>query len=71
VSLLPTAIGLAGMPYLVGASLLGARFVLLGWRLGRDSTLAMATFRFSIVYLAAIFALLLADHLMSAWIGPT
>jgi protoheme IX farnesyltransferase len=71
VSLLPTAIGLAGMPYLVGASLLGARFVLLGWRLGRDSTLAMATFRFSIVYLAAIFALLLADYLMSAWIGPT
>jgi protoheme IX farnesyltransferase len=70
VSLLPTAIGLAGLPYLLGALLLGARFVKFAWRLRRDSGLAMATFRFSIFYLAAIFALLLADHLLAVWAGP-
>ena len=70
VSLLPTAIGLAGLPYLLGAWLLGARFVMLAWRLRRDSSLAMPTFRFSIFYLAAIFALLLADHLFAAWPAP-
>ncbi len=66
VSLLPAAIGMSGLPYLLGALLLGARFVALAWRLRRDSRLALATFRFSIFYLAAIFALLLADHLLAA-----
>lgn len=66
VSLLPAAIGLAGALYAAGALALGARFVLLAWRLRRDARLAMPTFRWSIVYLCALFALLLADHALRA-----
>jgi protoheme IX farnesyltransferase len=62
ISLLPYAIGMSGVPYLVGATLLGARFVALAWRLRRDPGLAMPTFRYSIVYLFGLFALLLLDH---------
>ena len=60
--LLPFAIGMSGWLYLAGAVLLGARFVWLAARLRRDARLAMPTFRFSIVYLFALFAVLLADH---------
>lgn len=66
VSLLPVAIGLSGPVYLVGALALGARFIAFAWRLRRDSALAMPTFRYSIVYLFALFALLLADHWLAA-----
>jgi heme o synthase len=66
VSLLPVVTGLAGTWYLVGALLLGARFVLMSWRLRSDASLAMPTFRYSIVYLAALFALLLVDHIVGA-----
>jgi protoheme IX farnesyltransferase len=62
VSLLPVAIGMSGTLYLFGALALGARFIVCAWRLRRDITLAMPTFRYSIVYLFALFALLLADH---------
>jgi len=62
VSLLPAAFGVAGAPYLAGAALLGARFFVLAWRLQRDVRRAMPTFRYSIVYLGALFALLLVDH---------
>jgi protoheme IX farnesyltransferase len=62
VTLLPPAIGLAGPVYLLGAVGLGLRFVQLAWRLRRDERWAMPTFRYSILYLAALFALLLADH---------
>jgi protoheme IX farnesyltransferase len=73
VSLLPVAIGMSGPVYLIGALVLGARFIAWAWRLRRDITLAMPTFRYSIVYLSALFALLLADHWLvaSGWIaGP-
>jgi protoheme IX farnesyltransferase len=62
VSMLPVALGMSGAVYLFGAGLLGARFVHFAWRLRRDSALAMPTFRYSIVYLLALFALLLVDH---------
>lgn len=71
VSLLPVAVGMSGPAYLVGALVLGARFIACAWRLRRDSTLAMPTFRYSIVYLFALFALLLADHWLAASGWPT
>jgi protoheme IX farnesyltransferase len=71
VSLLPVAVGISGPAYLLGALLLGARFVHFAWRLRGDSALAMPTFRYSIVYLFALFVLMLVDHGLaaSAWPG--
>jgi len=66
VSLLPFAIGMAGWTYLAGAALLGGRFTWLAWRLRRDIRLAMPVFRYSIVYLSGIFALLLLDHALAS-----
>jgi len=62
-TLLPFAIGQSGGFYLVGALVLGAIFVRYAWRLYRayDDQLARATFNYSIVYLAALFAVLLVD----------
>ncbi|HJV63686.1 MAG TPA: heme o synthase [Albitalea sp.] len=62
VSLVPFAIGLAGWIYLAGAAVLGARFATWALRLCFDARLAMRTFRYSIVYLFSLFALLLLDH---------
>jgi protoheme IX farnesyltransferase len=62
VSLLPVALGTSGWLYAAGAAALGLRFIAWARRLRRDAALALPTFRFSIVYLAALFALLLADH---------
>ena len=66
VALLPAAIGLGGPLYLVGAAALGARFVAHAWRLRRDAAWALPTFRASISTLAGLFALLLADHYLTA-----
>jgi protoheme IX farnesyltransferase len=46
--------------------LLSGRFVWFAWRLRRDMRLAMPTFRYSIIYLFGLFALLLADHYLAA-----
>lgn len=62
VSLLPWAIALSSWAYLAGALLLGARYLQQARALQRDSGQAMAAFRYSIVYLFGLFALLLADH---------
>ena len=77
VTLLPFAIGMSGGLYLVGALLLGARFVWFAWRLRRDVRLAMPMFRYSIFYLFGLFVVLLADHYVtalvqapSAWLRP-
>jgi len=61
---LPYVVQMAGVLYLVSALALGAMFVVYAWRLYRqpDPALARATFNYSIVYLAALFAALLADH---------
>jgi protoheme IX farnesyltransferase len=64
VSLLPFAIGESGWLYLAGALGLGAGF--LYWAVvllrNRNPRAPMETFRYSIVYLMALFVVLLADH---------
>jgi protoheme IX farnesyltransferase len=62
-TLLPFAIQMAGWVYLIAALLLGAGFLGYAWRLYRrySDALARATFNYSIVYLAALFAALLID----------
>jgi len=72
VTLMPFLIGMSGAPYLAGALLLGGRFVWFAWRLRHDVRLAMPTFRYSIVYLFGLFAVLLADHYAAAaLLGPS
>ena len=64
VSMLPVGTGMGGWIYLLGAVLLGGRFIRYGWRLYRQysDALAKETFRYSIWYLSALFAIMLADH---------
>ncbi|MEQ8798418.1 MAG: heme o synthase [Salinisphaeraceae bacterium] len=64
VTLLPFAVGMSGLLYLVGASVLGGWFLHYAIRLkyAPRPGLAMKTFGYSIVYLMAIFTLLLVDH---------
>jgi heme o synthase len=66
-ALLPFAYGMSGWLYLVAALVLNCTFVGYALRLYFDysDTLARRTFRYSIVYLAALFAALLADHYLS------
>ena len=63
-SLLPFIQGMSGVVYLAAAVALGGWFLVLAWRLWRrySEALARRTFRFSIWYLAWLFAALLADH---------
>jgi protoheme IX farnesyltransferase len=63
-SLLPFVQGMSGMVYLMAAVALGAWFLMLAWRLWRaySEALARRTFRYSIWYLALLFAALLVDH---------
>lgn len=64
VSLMPFTTGMSGLPYLTGALALGAGFVYRAVRLlvTDDDRQAMRTFGYSILYLTALFALLLVDH---------
>ncbi len=63
VTTLPYAVRMAGVLYLLAALVLGAIFIGYAWRLYRNYSdrLARATFSYSIVYLAALFAALLVD----------
>jgi heme o synthase len=63
-SLLPFVIGMSGWLYLAAAVVLGGIFLVYAVRIYVDysDALARRTFRYSIVYLAALFAALLADH---------
>jgi protoheme IX farnesyltransferase len=63
-SLLPFVYGMSGWIYLASALLLSGTFVAYAVRLYRSYSddLARRTFRFSIVYLSALFAALLIDH---------
>jgi protoheme IX farnesyltransferase len=63
-TLLPYAVQMAGLVYLLAALALGAGFLAYAWRLHRSYSdrLARATFNYSIVYLAALFGALLVDH---------
>lgn len=64
VTLLPFAIRMSGYLYLVAALVLGGMFVGYALRLYHrySDALARKTFRFSIMYLAALFSALLIDH---------
>ncbi len=64
VTLLPFATRMSGPLYLLGAVVLGLGF--LYWSIvmliGKDPKAAMQTFRYSIIYLMALFMVMLADH---------
>ncbi|MEO8536285.1 MAG: heme o synthase [Betaproteobacteria bacterium] len=64
VTLLPYALRMSGLPYLVAAVALGLVFIRHAVRLyaAYSDALARAMFKFSIVYLAALFSALLLDH---------
>lgn len=64
VSLLPYALQMSGVLYLVGVMLLNAGFMYyaIAMRLSDDQTLPMKAFGYSITYLMGLFALLLVDH---------
>jgi protoheme IX farnesyltransferase len=63
-SLLPFAYGMSGWLYLVAAVVLGGIFIAyaVGLYLRYSDALARRTFRYSILYLALVFAVLLIDH---------
>jgi len=67
-TLLPFVIAMSGWLYLAAAVVLGGRFIGYAFSLWRrySDSLARRTFRFSITYLAALFAALLIDH----WLMP-
>lgn len=64
VSILPYLTHMSGLFYLASALILGAMFLYYSIRLmtSADNRLPMRTFRFSIVYLIALFVALLIDH---------
>src|SRR6478609_112057 len=67
-TLLPWALHMSGTFYIGGAVVLGCVFLWYAWRLldPPDEFFAMRTFQYSVVYLMALFAFLLADH----WLFP-
>jgi protoheme IX farnesyltransferase len=69
-TLLPFVEGMSGWLYLGAAVVLGAGFIGYAWRLWRhySDDLARRTFRFSILHLSLLFAALLVDHYVQAWI---
>lgn len=64
VTMLPFLTGMSGVIYLMGATVLGARFLYWSVVLLRDSRphAAIKTFKFSITYLMLLFVVLLVDH---------
>ena len=70
VTLLPYFTGMMGWLYLLGAVCLGAGFIYWAVRmlLSEDPRLGMETFKYSIIYLMALFIIMLLDHY---WITPT
>ncbi|MGD2140757.1 MAG: heme o synthase [Burkholderiales bacterium] len=64
VSLLPFAVRMSGWLYAVGAIILGGVFLWYAYRIWSDysDALARRTFRYSIIYLSLLFAVLLLDH---------
>ncbi len=64
VSLLPFATGMSGSLYLLGAVLLGLGFIY--WAVvlmvGKNPNAPMETFKYSIIYLMALFLIMLLDH---------
>lgn len=65
-SLLPFATGLSGSLYLLGALVLGVGYLYWAFKLmwGKDPKIPMASFKYSIIYLMALFMIMLLDHYM-------
>jgi protoheme IX farnesyltransferase len=66
-SLIPLSIGMFGIIYGVGASLLGVKFVQYAYDLYKEYSeiLARKMFKFSLLYLAALFVLMIIDKALS------
>ena len=62
ITLMPYLTGLFGWLYLSGSVLLGMRFLYHCWQMWRNKDSGIKTFKFSIVYLMALFAIMLLDH---------
>ena len=64
VTLLPFATGMSGVVYLGGVLILNAIFLYYAIKMqsGKDDTIPIKTFAYSILYLMLLFALLLIDH---------
>jgi protoheme IX farnesyltransferase len=64
VSILPFIVGMSGLVYLIGALMLGSRFLFWAHKLytAEKTIIAMHTFKFSILYLMLLFIFLLLDH---------
>jgi heme o synthase len=63
-TMLPYAVHMSGLIYLVSASVLGAIFLWYAWQIYRHYTdlISRKTFAYSIIYLSLLFAALLVDH---------
>ncbi len=66
ITMLPTLVGMSGLTYLSGSVLLNLGFLYYAVQLkaASDNKLAMPTFKYSIIYLLLLFALLLIDHML-------
>lgn len=66
-SLLPFIVRMSGVAYLIAAVILSGLFIMYSWQLYKEysDALSRKLFRFSILYLALLFAALLLDH----WAG--
>ncbi|MDH5368878.1 MAG: heme o synthase [Gammaproteobacteria bacterium] len=64
VTLMPFAVRMSGIVYLVGAIILNVIFLYYAIKMqsGKDPSIPMKTFGYSIIYLMLLFALLLIDH---------
>lgn len=64
VTLMPFAVRMSGVVYLVGVIILNAVFLYYAIKMqsGKDPSIPMKTFGYSIIYLMLLFALLLIDH---------
>jgi protoheme IX farnesyltransferase len=62
ITTLPYLTGMFGLLYLVGSLLLGSRFLYWAIFMWFDKDSGMKTFKFSIIYLMVLFALMLLDH---------
>jgi protoheme IX farnesyltransferase len=71
-TILPWATHMSGVFYLGGALVLGAVFLWYAWKLldPPDEFFAMRAFKYSIVYLMALFAFLLVDHWLLPFLQP-
>lgn len=63
-TMLPYAVGMSGLIYLVSAAVLGAVFLWYAWQIYKHYTdlIARKTFAYSIIYLSLLFVALLVDH---------